>query len=162
MLVFAWGLAAVEAQTLQDQLKDTEIAPHWIYDDLPRAKDEARTSGKPLMVVLRCVPCPPGRTLDGQVMQPSPGMEALEKNVAALQAKATAPHPVADKDAMWSEAQKKLTAGQYGDARKDLRAFIQKFAQDAKADDAQFAIGESFFKEKDYAAAIAALKGTTK
>jgi tol-pal system protein YbgF len=82
-------------------------------------------------------------------------MEALEKTVAALQAKATAPPPAADKDAMWSDAQKKLAAGQYGDARKDLRAFIQKFAQDAKADDAQFAIGESFYKEKDYEKAIA-------
>jgi len=81
-------------------------------------------------------------------------MEALEKAVAGLQTKATPP-PTADKDAIWADAQKKLAAAQYGEARKDLRTFIQKFGQDAKADDAQFAIGDTFYKEKDYEKAIA-------
>ena len=34
------------------------------------AMAEAKTTGKPVLVVLRCVPCPPGRTLDGLVMRP--------------------------------------------------------------------------------------------
>ena len=29
---------------------------NWIYDDLEEAKSFARTQGKPLMVVLRCIP----------------------------------------------------------------------------------------------------------
>jgi hypothetical protein len=69
---------------LYEQLKDIEIAPHWIYDDLPKALQQAKTSGKPLMIVLRCVPCPPGRTLDGQVMQPSAEMESLEQEFVCV------------------------------------------------------------------------------
>jgi hypothetical protein len=77
-------VASLPAQSLQEQLKDTEIAPHWIYDDLPQAIQQAKATGKPLMVVLRCVPCPPGRALDTQVMQPQPDMEALEKNFVCV------------------------------------------------------------------------------
>jgi tol-pal system protein YbgF len=78
-------------------------------------------------------------------------MELLEKQLAAKQA---TPSP-ADKDALWSDAQKKLASAQYVDARKDLRAFVQKFGQDAKADDAQYLIGEAFRKEQEYEKAIA-------
>ena len=28
----------------------------WIYNDLPKAMEQARQSGKPLLIVLRCVP----------------------------------------------------------------------------------------------------------
>jgi hypothetical protein len=69
---------------LGESLKDIDVAEHWIYDDLPRAKAEAKSSGKPLMVVLRCVPCPPGRTLDEQVMQPDRELESLEKKFVCL------------------------------------------------------------------------------
>jgi hypothetical protein len=65
-------------------LKDVEIAPHWIYDDLPAAISQAKSTGKPLLVVLRCVPCPPGRALDTQVMKPDPELEALEKNFVCV------------------------------------------------------------------------------
>jgi hypothetical protein len=49
---------------LGESLKDIDVADHWIYDDWPRALAEAKASGKPLLVVLRCVPCPPGKSLD--------------------------------------------------------------------------------------------------
>jgi hypothetical protein len=76
---------AVRAQTpLGEALKDIEVAPHWIYDDLPRAMAEARSSGKPLLVVLRCVPCPPGRSLDMKVMQPDQDLEEVEKQFVCV------------------------------------------------------------------------------
>jgi|ERR1043166_4990257 hypothetical protein len=28
----------------------------WIYNDLPKAMEQARLSGKPLLIVLRCIP----------------------------------------------------------------------------------------------------------
>ncbi len=72
---------ALQAQTeLGRALKDVEVAPHWVYDDLPRALAHARRSGKPLLVVLRCVPCAAGRALDEKVMRPGPELERLEKN----------------------------------------------------------------------------------
>ena len=69
---------------LGESLKDIDVASHWIYDDLPRALEAAKSSGKPLLVVLRCVPCPPGRSLDTQVMQPESGLEEVERQFVCL------------------------------------------------------------------------------
>jgi hypothetical protein len=33
--------------------KDIEIAPHWIYDDLPAAFAQAKRSGKPILALFR-------------------------------------------------------------------------------------------------------------
>lgn len=79
----AAGLAA-ERSPLGQALKDLQPAEHWIYDDWPRALAEARQSGKPLWVVVRCVPCPPGRTLDQAVAQPDPDLAALQKQFVCV------------------------------------------------------------------------------
>jgi len=75
---------------LQTSLQDTDIAPHWIYDDLPRAIVQAKAENKPILAVFRCVPCPPGRTLDRQLMKPDAELEKFQKNfvcVRVVQAK---------------------------------------------------------------------------
>jgi hypothetical protein len=69
---------------LQQALKDVNIAPHWIYDDLPKALAQAKATGKPILIVLRCVPCPPGRKLDAVVMQPDKDLEALEQQFVCV------------------------------------------------------------------------------
>ncbi len=69
---------------LGETLKDIEVASHWIYDDWPRAVAKAKSTGKPLLVVLRCVPCPPGRSLDAQVMRPDRELESLEKQFVCV------------------------------------------------------------------------------
>ena len=33
--------------------QDIEIAPHWIYDDVPAALAQARQSGKPILALFR-------------------------------------------------------------------------------------------------------------
>jgi hypothetical protein len=38
----------------RDQLKENET---WIYNDLDKGFEEAKRTGKPLLVVLRCIPC---------------------------------------------------------------------------------------------------------
>jgi hypothetical protein len=84
---FLWGasqLAAAEKSPLGEALKDIPVADHWIYDDWPRAVAEAKATGKPLMVVLRCVPCPPGKTLDLAVMQPDRELAELEKKFVCV------------------------------------------------------------------------------
>ncbi|QDU29623.1 Periplasmic serine endoprotease DegP precursor [Anatilimnocola aggregata] len=84
VMLFASSIQAAEKSPLGELLKDIDVAPHWIYDDLPLAKAEAKATGKPLLVVLRCVPCPPGRTLDQQVMQPDAELEKLEKQFVCV------------------------------------------------------------------------------
>ena len=41
---------------LWEQLEDLELRGRWYYDDLGAAMAEARRTGKPLLVVLRCPP----------------------------------------------------------------------------------------------------------
>lgn len=37
----------------RDELKDDD---HWIYNDFAKAKEIARESNKPLLIVFRCIP----------------------------------------------------------------------------------------------------------
>jgi hypothetical protein len=41
----------------------------WIYNDFQRGFAEAKRTGKPLMVVLRCVPCLACAGIDAQVLK---------------------------------------------------------------------------------------------
>ena len=47
--------------TREDQVrndkKKLEAEGYWLYNDLPRAFTDAKASGKPIVVVLRCIPC---------------------------------------------------------------------------------------------------------
>ena len=44
-----------DAAKLQTALKDTDVHPAWIYNDLDKAFTEARRSNKPILAVVRCV-----------------------------------------------------------------------------------------------------------
>lgn len=50
---------------------------YWIYNDLPRAFDKARDEGKPLLVVLRCVPCAACAQLDADIVRRDPAVQQL-------------------------------------------------------------------------------------
>lgn len=50
------GQGSISKTDLQKKLKDVEVAGGWIYDDLDAGFAEAKRTGKPLLVVLRCVP----------------------------------------------------------------------------------------------------------
>ncbi|GEM_PF-4210409 len=41
---------------LREELDDLELRGRWYYEDLPGAMQEARRTGKPLFVLLRCPP----------------------------------------------------------------------------------------------------------
>jgi hypothetical protein len=49
--------AQTREQQVQDDRKKFENDPMWIYNDLPRGFAEAKKTGKPMLVVLRCIPC---------------------------------------------------------------------------------------------------------
>jgi hypothetical protein len=50
---------------------------YWIYNDLPAAIDAARKSGKPILVVVRCIPCEHCAGLDQDVVKPDPQTKRL-------------------------------------------------------------------------------------
>lgn len=49
----------------------------WIYNDLPRGIAEAQASGKPLLVVLRCIPCEECVKLDDELVDKDPVVRPL-------------------------------------------------------------------------------------
>ena len=61
---------------------------------------------------------------------------------------------VLDKDALFARAKKALDEGQLSDARRDYADFVKRFPKDARADDAQYALGETYYREKAYEKAI--------
>ena len=50
------SLQEAKDRRLQENLKDTGLVGSWVYDDLDAGVAEAKKSGKPLLVVFRCVP----------------------------------------------------------------------------------------------------------
>ena len=65
MSIKAWAVAAAclslaaqdgATEQLRVALKDNEVKGDWIYDDLPAGMAAAKKTGKPMMVVFRCVP----------------------------------------------------------------------------------------------------------
>lgn len=54
-----------------------EEAGYWIYNDLPRGFAEAKKSGKPLLVALRCIPCEACAQLDAQIVDRDPVVRKL-------------------------------------------------------------------------------------
>lgn len=58
-LLLLTGLVASQELSkadLQKKLKDTAVHTSWIYDDLPAAFEQAKTSNKPILALFRCVP----------------------------------------------------------------------------------------------------------
>lgn len=53
MTATAW--AQEDRDTLRQKLND-DVAKRWIYDDVEKGFAEAKKTGKPMLVIIRCVP----------------------------------------------------------------------------------------------------------
>ena len=71
---------------------------------------------------------------------------------------ATAPPAPEDKDKLFDEAYKRYQAGQFEEARRLFRTFITRYGRDERAAKAQYWLGQSYYEERKYAAAIAEFK----
>jgi hypothetical protein len=59
-LLVGTGLAGAQSpreQKVQADRKKVEGEGFWIYNDLPKGIAEARKTGKPMFVIMRCIPC---------------------------------------------------------------------------------------------------------
>lgn len=65
-----------EKKVREDKQK-IEAEGFWIYNDLPRGFAEAKKSGKPLLVVLRCIPCEECVKLDDDLVNQDPIVRPL-------------------------------------------------------------------------------------
>lgn len=69
------------AQTREEKVRAdrqrVESEGFWIYNDLPRAYAEAKRTGKPIVVVLRCIPCEECVKLDDDLVDQDPVIRPL-------------------------------------------------------------------------------------
>lgn len=85
-------------------------------------------------------------------------VEQSQQQVLATQQRIVdrvAPTMPEDKEALWKEAQRRLSEGQRDDARRFLRSFVQRFPDDARAPQAQLQVGLSFTQELKHSNAAA-------
>ena len=72
LLTLAFALAAAPAQTREEKVrgdkKKIEAEGKWIYNDVPKALAEATKTGKPIVAVLRCLPCEECVKLDDELI----------------------------------------------------------------------------------------------
>ncbi|MCA9227249.1 MAG: PDZ domain-containing protein [Planctomycetales bacterium] len=88
-LIAATLLVACTAATANAQVAQTreqkvrgdrakyETNSKWIYNDLPRGFETAKETGKPMLVVFRCIPCEACAKLDEQIVERDPIIQAL-------------------------------------------------------------------------------------
>ncbi len=62
---------------VRDDRSKVEGDGFWIYNDLPKALGEAKASGKPLLVVFRCIPCEACAQLDSEIVERDPAVREL-------------------------------------------------------------------------------------
>jgi len=78
--LLAGGIASAQ-QTREEKVRGdktkVEAAGFWIYNDLAKAYAEAKQSGKPIVVVLRCIPCEQCVKLDDDLVDQDKRLQSL-------------------------------------------------------------------------------------
>ncbi len=64
-------------EKVRADLKKVTTEGFWIYNDLPLAFEKANASGKPILVVLRCIPCEECVKLDDDLVDTDPVLRPL-------------------------------------------------------------------------------------
>jgi hypothetical protein len=79
--LFTTELSAQERKTrdqlVRDDLQHVLQDGFWIYNDLAKAQSEAARTGKPLLVVIRCIPCEACAQLDSEIVERDPQIQKL-------------------------------------------------------------------------------------
>ncbi|MEX0702095.1 MAG: Trx7/PDZ domain-containing (seleno)protein [Planctomycetales bacterium] len=77
--IFSASLVSAQDRETKVRTDRTEVEGegYWIYNDLPKGIAEAKKSGKPLLVTVRCIPCENCAQLDEKVVERDPLVRAL-------------------------------------------------------------------------------------
>ncbi|WP_372897677.1 thioredoxin family protein, partial [Stieleria sp.] len=92
LLLFALG-TALTAQTRDEIVRSdkekVEREGFWMYNDIPGAFEEAKRTGKPIVVVLRCLPCHECVKLDDELVDTDPVIRPLLEQFVCVRQVAT-------------------------------------------------------------------------
>ncbi len=69
--------AQTREELVHEDRRRVEAEKFWIYNDLQQGIAEARATGKPLLVTLRCIPCESCVKLDEELMEQDPALKPL-------------------------------------------------------------------------------------
>jgi S1-C subfamily serine protease len=72
-----FGQNKTRDQKVREDRTKVEADGFWIYNNLPKAYEEARKTGKPILVVLRCIPCEECVKLDDELVDKDPVIRPL-------------------------------------------------------------------------------------
>ncbi len=73
----AFGQKKTREEKVREDKAKVVADGFWIYNDLPKAFQEARQSKKPILVVLRCIPCEECVKLDDELVDKDPVIRPL-------------------------------------------------------------------------------------
>lgn len=73
----AWFRPEADPAELRKILREDDLAPRWIYHDLDAARAEAQRTGKPILAMLKCVPCGSAPQFDDAVSSADSPLAAL-------------------------------------------------------------------------------------
>lgn len=71
------GSAQTREEKVREDRRRVEAEGFWIYNNLPLAFDMAEKNGKPILVVLRCIPCEECVKLDDELVERDPVIRPL-------------------------------------------------------------------------------------
>src|SRR6056297_3059141 len=72
-------LAQTREQKVRSDREKVVAEGFWIYNDLLSGFAQARKTGKPILVVLRCLPCEECVKLDDELLEQDPAVQTLLK-----------------------------------------------------------------------------------
>lgn len=84
LLLSTTVLAQTREEKVRGDKKKVESEGFWIYNDLPKAFKQARETGKPIVVVLRCIPCEECVKLDDDLVDTDPVIRSLLERFVCL------------------------------------------------------------------------------
>jgi len=74
---FNFAEAQTREQKVREDKKRVEASGYWHYNDLEKGIKQAAAENKPLMVVLRCLPCEECVKLDDELVESDPRIKPL-------------------------------------------------------------------------------------
>lgn len=93
LIVLTPSLSLAQGQTREQKVRSDRdrvtAEGFWIYNDLERGFAQARLTGRPLLVVLRCIPCEECVKLDDHLIEQDPELKSLLNQFVCVRRVAT-------------------------------------------------------------------------
>ena len=84
LVISVQATAQTRDEMVQNDRQKITAEGFWIYNDIPEAFKRAKQTGKPVLVVLRCIPCHECVKLDDNLVDNDPVIRPLLKEFVCV------------------------------------------------------------------------------